>query len=94
MTGACVYPLSFYFRVARSIMDDQKKDTKVPAHGWRVHVTEGGRSGRDRDEISLTPFDQWLNDKLIELYGPVLREPIPDDLIELLQAHRRSSKDN
>lgn len=37
-------------------------------------------------------FDRWLNEKLVLLYNPVLDEPIPEDLLKLIETHRRSSK--
>jgi hypothetical protein len=30
-------------------------------------------------------FDGWLNHHLSRLYGPVLEEPIPKDLLRLLE---------
>ncbi len=31
------------------------------------------------------PFERWLDNKLKNVYGSVLAEPIPDDLINLLR---------
>lgn len=53
-----------------------------------------------RDERSITTvkadkteqenFQRWVNDQLRKLYDPVLDEPIPDAMLELLRKHRRS----
>jgi anti-sigma factor NepR-like protein len=51
----------------------------------RVKATEPGRSPAD--------LDRWLNEKLRMLYGPVLSEPIPDDLARLIELHRRDNQD-
>jgi len=48
----------------------------------------GIRNG-ERPESS-GPFDRWLNEKLVVLYNSVLDEPIPEDLLKLINSHRRS----
>jgi hypothetical protein len=40
-----------------------------------------GQSGEDRPA-----FDTWLQRELTRLYDPVLREPLPPALLELLAA--------
>jgi Anti-sigma factor NepR len=51
----------------------------------RVGPAEPGRSP--------AALDRWLNEKLRMLYGPVLSEPIPDDLAQLIELHRRDKQD-
>lgn len=53
------------------------------------------RGGRPRTNSETTErfdatdgFDEWLNRNLCHLYGPVLHEPIPEDLIDLIKTHR------
>ena len=36
-------------------------------------------------EDDAVPFERWLDKKLKTAYGSVLEEPIPEDLIRLLQ---------
>jgi hypothetical protein len=43
-------------------------------------VAAAGRRRRRGD----TGYERWLTDRLHELYDPILREPIPDDLERLL----------
>ena len=74
-------------------MDEHEKAMSPLLPGERGRssaLTESARKGKDL----ATPFDRWLNAKLSELYGPVLREPIPDELVKLIEAHRGSSEDN
>ncbi len=37
------------------------------------------------DIANLAPFERWLDNKLKTVYGAVLEEEIPDDLINLLR---------
>jgi hypothetical protein len=41
-------------------------------------------SGRDGD-----PFDRWLSEELSRIYDPALNEPVPDDMLRLLQEAAR-----
>ncbi len=36
-----------------------------------------------------SPFDRWVDYKLREIYDPVLNEPIPAQLLDLIEQHRR-----
>lgn len=42
------------------------------------------------DKTEQENFQRWVNDQLRKLYDPVLDEPIPDSMLELLRKHRRS----
>jgi hypothetical protein len=57
-----------------------------------------GRSGKGKKgsmEATAEPstpdraFDRWLERGLKDLYAPVLDEPVPDDLVELIRKHRK-----
>jgi hypothetical protein len=51
------------------------------------HQTEEDFSGLHSIESAADPaFDQWLTHHLRQLYDPVVQEPIPRDLIKLLEA--------
>lgn len=41
-----------------------------------------------RDDIDPA-FDRWLEQGLQNLYGAVAAEPIPEELIRLIEEHRR-----
>lgn len=64
--------------------------------GWREVESPsllGGGAGRDADGgVGSDAFDRWLNEKLHQLYGSVLREPIPEDLLELIEIHKNGGK--
>lgn len=48
------------------------------------------RPGRDRSEPGEAAFDHWLKNELGRLYDATLSEPVPDDLMRLLdQATRK-----
>ncbi len=48
--------------------------------------TKDGKASAARDEDPL--FDEWLRDELTELYAPVLKEPIPDEMMDIIKKHR------
>ncbi len=35
--------------------------------------------------VSTAAFDNWLTHHLVRLYEPVVKEPIPEDLLRLLE---------
>ncbi|HYZ64619.1 MAG TPA: hypothetical protein VE650_19370 [Acetobacteraceae bacterium] len=45
----------------------------------------------EREELvrreELRPLDLWIKRSLKERYGRVAREPVPEDLLELLDGH-------
>lgn len=47
------------------------------------------KTGAKKHEPSAPALDHWINDRLRMLYGPVLSEPIPDDLAQVIERHRR-----
>jgi len=50
----------------------------------RVDDNGGGSLGSDEAMVERG-FDRWLNRQLHRLYDPVLAEPVPDDLLRLLE---------
>ena len=60
---------------------------------FHAAVTQHERVGAREPEPSPAALDHWLNEKLRMLYGPVLSEPIPDDLARLIEEHRRHRGD-
>ena len=49
--------------------------------GERKRVVAAAGRRRRRGDAG---YERWLTDRLHELYDPILREPIPDDLERLL----------
>lgn len=49
----------------------------------RRHQRRGSRRPSSRG--SGEPFNHWLDDRLRQLYERELADPIPDDMLELLQ---------
>ena len=43
-------------------------------------------------EPSGQALDHWINERLRLLNGPVLSEPIPDDLAQLIERHQRRNQ--
>ena len=59
----------------------KKTDTRTKSGGVRrERGKEGARTGTSENH-----FDLWLDEKLRTAYSSVLDEPIPDDLLRLLQ---------
>ena len=65
----------------------KKPGTTKPAQSNRIAddrpTANGGESGAARKGVPA--FDNWLDEKLRSAYSSVLEEPIPDDLIRLIQ---------
>lgn len=57
-----------------------KKPNKKPTSS-----ADGTGSGKAKSTLDAG-FDRWLEDKLRNVYSSVLDEPIPTDLIKLVQA--------
>jgi hypothetical protein len=94
MTSACLNSPGLFFRLDRSPMGGSNSDNnKTSRAGVRAAVTERERGEATEPEPSVAALDRWLNEKLRVLYGPVLSEPIPDDLARLIEFHRRGKKD-
>jgi hypothetical protein len=45
-----------------------------------------GKSGRSKSDVA---FDRWLSRALSESFDPVLNEPVPPDLLALLEEDER-----
>jgi hypothetical protein len=60
-----------------------------------VHANVGGATGArtGAPKTAADAFNLWLNAKLVSLYGPALRGPMPDDLIGLIEGHRGKRDD-
>jgi len=50
----------------------------------RVDGSGGSSLGSDETMVERG-FDRWLNRQLHRLYDPVLAEPVPEDLLRLLE---------
>lgn len=85
MTIACVHPPIYLFQPDSSLMGSGsalRSQTRGddPANDW-VSAAD--------PQPSEAAVDRWLNDKLQMLYGPVLSEPIPEQLAQLIAEHRK-----
>ena len=75
-------------------MGGSKSDnSKTRGAAGRASMMLRNRVGATEPEPSPAALDRWLNEKLRVLYGPVLSEPIPDDLAQLIELHRRDKQD-
>ena len=48
----------------------------------------GVKPSPDAESVAAAPFDVWLNRGLHQLYDDVAREPIPEELLRLIEADR------
>jgi len=89
MSNACTFSSGLYIPLDRWLMGRQEKGNNK-AHSGRADCgSEQDRLGALDGRPSTVSIDRWLNEKLTLLYGPVLSEPIPEDLVELIETHRR-----
>ena len=49
----------------------------------------GRKDGDPSVDPSLKPFDVWLNRGLHQIYDDVANEPIPEDLLRLIEDDRK-----
>jgi hypothetical protein len=54
------------------------------SHPMRTNGEHDGTSTRSREEPAA--FDLWIKRVLKERYGRIVREPVPDDLLQLLSS--------
>jgi hypothetical protein len=85
-------------RLGHAVVDRKRKSRsgdREPFEGERVGPTGGGGAHRHEASSEIesaspdTAFDRWLERGLKDLYQPVLDEPVPDDLVELIKKHRK-----
>jgi hypothetical protein len=59
----------------------------------RKRLDAGKESDLGSDEDMLERgFDRWLNGQLHRIYDPVLTEPVPDEIAQLLEQFDSNSK--
>lgn len=71
--------------------DSQEDDASVPeclASDAKPVAPASAAAGADG---APDAFDAWLRDELLRLYGCAVNEPVPADMIRLLQAAIRTS---
>jgi hypothetical protein len=94
MSIACLNPPGLFFRLDGSLMGGSKSaNDKTGVTACHAALAQHERAGATDPEPSPAALDRWLNEKLRMLYGPVLSEPFPEDLAQLIEAHRRRKGD-
>jgi hypothetical protein len=63
-------------------MDQDKQDTKA----------KSSKAGARRPAAPEQAFDLWLNQKLHDMYDDVTQEPIPPELLQLIEEDRTRKK--
>lgn len=53
----------------------------------------GAASPQEQATSDASPFDRWVDYKLRQIYNPVLEEPIPSQLLDLIERHCRKAHD-
>ena len=53
----------------------------------------GGVNGRSRSDLPDS-FDRWLDEGLHKLYDDVVKAPLPEALLELIETHRQPPVSN
>jgi hypothetical protein len=73
----------------RALMN-RRRGEKTRRREAGARLTDPGRPGPDR--LKRPPqFDNWLSQQLRSLYDPVLEEPLPDDLMKMLEDGAKST---
>jgi hypothetical protein len=90
MSSACIQPQIYILGLQKGFRSVGGKKLQISAYAanskddW-TSPTEAPSKGA---------IDRWLNEKLQMLYGPVLSEPIPEQLAQLIAKHRRDQEDS
>jgi hypothetical protein len=93
MSSACIQPQIYIFGLEKSLRAELRSVSgkkvrccacAANSHNGRTAPTKVGPQAA---------IDRWLNEKLQMLYGPVLSEPIPEQLVQLITEHRRNEED-
>jgi hypothetical protein len=92
MSSACIQPPIYIFGLERSSRADFRG-----VSGKNVKSSACAANSQDdwtapTKASSQVAIDRWLNEKLQMLYGPVLSEPIPEQLAQLIAKHRRDQE--
>jgi hypothetical protein len=61
------------------------KQDNLPFNNRKDDTSSPEMNANSDDIANLAPFERWLDNKLKTVYGAVLEEEIPDDLINLLR---------
>jgi len=67
-------------------MDDSNKKPKATP---MIRSGQGSGNGRG-DAAPENAFDLWLQRGLHEMFDDVMREPIPDELLRLIEQDRKA----
>ena len=63
----------------------ERRRSPMSTKGGRTRVDGNGASNVGSDEAMVERgFDRWLNWQLHRIYDPVLGEPVPDEMMRLL----------
>jgi hypothetical protein len=89
MSSACIHPQIYILGLQRNFRGGSGKKVKNPAHA--AGSKDDGTVPAEAP--SKGAIDRWINEKLQMLYGPVLSEPIPEQLAQLIAKHRRDQED-
>jgi hypothetical protein len=93
MSSACIQPPIHIFALEKSsradfrVISGKKVTSSACAANSQNDWTAPAKAS------SQDAIDRWLNEKLQMLYGPVLSEPIPEQLAQLIAEHRRDQED-
>lgn len=91
MASACLQPPIFIYRSNRSSLVSYSSGGNPM--GSLSCACDSREGPAPMQEPSTAAVDRWLNEKLQMLYGPVLSEPIPEQLAQMIADHRRAEGD-
>lgn len=93
MSSACIQPQIYIFGLEKSSRADFRGASGSKARTSACAANSQNDWTAPPKAASQAAIDRWLNEKLQMLYGPVLSEPIPEQLVQLIAEHRRNPED-
>jgi hypothetical protein len=65
-----------------------RRHGRLESESWTLAVEGGRRGAADWVSGDDDPFSQWLGRSLHEAFDAVAREPIPEDILRLIEEDR------
>jgi hypothetical protein len=92
MSSACIQPPIYIFTLEKSSRADFRgvSGNKIKTSACAANSQKDWTAPKASSQGAI---DRWLNEKLQMLYGPVLSEPIPEQLVQLIAEHRRDEEE-
>lgn len=68
------------------------RGTRTMANDGKPLKGRGGESARGKTKGGERPFDMWLQKQLHAMYDEIANEPLPEDLLALIERDAKAGK--